>query len=413
MHSLSSPRTLILTERVPHLARLAPSDVAFLLEHHRGHVEVLPTGRHDRFRLTALGCAGILVAPACRFVIRPKIPLVNVFAMLDPLAAVPAAMDAITPRTGTEALEFLAGQLAQRMAERVTAGLYRAYRERCEQGTVLHGQFDLPAQLREAPGRKDQLHSQYDELSADVPCNQAVKTTAEYLLASPLLGAEVCAALRSALAGFVGVSSIPLSARLWETIAAERLLAEYRSLLDLCRLLADSLMPADATGPTLAPSFLLDMERVFERHVTRGVVEGFADSRNHTVGVQVTHTINQPVAEQPDLTMRPDLTIDRDGRTLLVVDAKWKRFPGNAETADLYQMLAYGTALGAEGVVLVYPGKKWRTWEYRFRHTPLSLTMCTLRVGGSREACLRSVRRLSRALKEMSRGGNISVNTPP
>ncbi len=403
MHSLSSLRTLILTERAPRIARLTPSDVAFLLEYHRGHVELAPTGRRDRFRLTALGCAGVLVAPMCRIIIRPKIPLVNVFAMLDPLAAVPTVMDAITPRTGTEVLEFLAGQLAQRLAERVAAGLHRTYRKQREQGTVLHGRLDLPAQLREAPGRKDQLHSQYDELSADVPCNQAVKATAEYLLASPLLGAEVRAALRTVLAGFMGVSSVPLSARLWETIAAERLPAEYRSLLDLCRLLADSLMPGGAAGPTPAPSFLLDMERVFERHVTRGVVDGFADSRNHTVGVQVTHTVNQPIAQQPDLTMRPDLTIDRDGRTLLVVDAKWKRFPGNAETADLYQMLAYGTALGAEGVVLVYPGRKWRTGEYRFRHTPLRLTMCTLRVGGSREACLRSVRRLARALKSMLR----------
>ncbi len=60
MHSLSEPRTLLLTERVPHVARLAPVDVAFLLEHHRAHVEVLPTGRRDRYRLTALGCTGVL-----------------------------------------------------------------------------------------------------------------------------------------------------------------------------------------------------------------------------------------------------------------------------------------------------------------------------------------------------------------
>jgi 5-methylcytosine-specific restriction enzyme subunit McrC len=402
MHSFSKPRTLILTERRPHLARLAPGDVAFLLEHHRGHLEVLPTGRRDRYRLTALGCAGVLVAPTCRFVIRPKIPLVNVFAMLDPLTDVPAATDALTPMTGTEALEFLAGQLARRMAERVAAGLYRAYRERREQGTVLHGRLDLPAQLREAPGRKEQLHSQYDDLSADVLCNHAVKATAEALLASPLLGAEARAALRQALADFEGVSSVPLSPRLWETVEMERLPAEYRPLLELCRLLADCLTLGDTPGPTPAMSFLLDLERVFERHVTRGIVEAFARSQTHAVAVQVTHTVNEPIVEQPDVRMRPDLTIERDGRTVLVIDAKWKRWAGNAETADLYQVLAYGTALGAEGVVLVYPGKRWRAWDYRFTHTPLQLTMCTLRVGGTREACLRSVRRLARVLKNRS-----------
>jgi 5-methylcytosine-specific restriction enzyme subunit McrC len=410
MHSLSSPRTLILTERLPRLVRLAPVDVAFLLEHHRAHVEVLPTGRRDRSRLTALGCVGVLVAPTCRFVIQPKIPLVNVFAMLDPLAAVPSEGDSITPQRGTEALEFLAGQLARRMTERVTAGLHRAYRERREQGTVLHGRLDLPAQLRKAPGRKDQLHSQYDELSADVPCNQAVKATAEGLLSWPLLGADVCAALRRASAGFEGISSVPLSANLWEAVAAERLPADYASLLDLCRLLADSLALSDAPGPSPAPSFLLDLESVFERHVTRGILEAFAASRKYTVAVQATHTVTQPVAEQADVTMRPDVTIDRAGRTVLVVDAKWKRLRENAETADLYQVLAYGTALGAAGVVLVYPGKRWHALDYRFMHTPLRLTMYTLPVAGPRERCLRSVRRLARALKRMLR---LSANTPP
>ncbi len=404
---MSQSRTLILTERRPCIARLAPGDVAFLLEHHRGRLEVLPTSRRDRYRLTALGCAGVLVGPTCRFVIRPKIPLVNVFAMLDPLADVPSQSDLIAAEKGTEVLDFLAGQLARRMVERVTAGLHRAYRQRSEQGTVLHGQIDLPAQLREAPGRKDQLHSQYDELSPDVPCNRIVKATAEKLSASCLLSAEVRAALRQALAGFEGVSSVPLSARLWDELNAEPLPAEYRPLLDLCCLLADSLALNDAAGKIPAPSFLLDLERVFEMHVTRGITEAFAQSPNCTVGVQVTRTVNEPFVDQPDITMRPDLTIDCDGRTVLVIDAKWKRLPRNAETPDLYQVLAYGTALGAEGVVLVYPGRRWSIREYRLTRSPLRLMICTLQVGGTRESCLRSVRRLAQSLKWFS------ANTPP
>ncbi|HTU92602.1 MAG TPA: hypothetical protein VMF69_21150 [Gemmataceae bacterium] len=399
MRSPSQPRTLILTERRPHIARLAPGDVAFLLEHHRGRLEVLPAGRRDRYRLTALGCTGVLIAPACRIVIRPKIPLVNVFAMLDPLADVSSEDDRIAAEMGLEALEFLAGQLARRMAKRVAAGLHRVYRQQSEQGAVLHGRLDLPAQLREAPGRKDQLHSQYDDLSADVPCNRVVKVTAEALLTSPLLGAEVRAALRQALAGFEGVSSEPLTARVWDTIEAERFPAEYRPLLELCRLFADSLALNDTAGNTPSPSFLLDLERVFEKHVTRGIVEAFAQSRNYTVAVQAARTVNEPVAGQPNVTMCPDLTIDRDGRTVLAIDAKWKRLPGNAESADLYQVLAYGTALGAEGVVLIYPGRRWSVREHRFTHTALQLMICTLQVGGTREACVRSVRRLGRTLK--------------
>lgn len=399
MPSLSSPRTLVLTERVPHVGRLAPADVAFLMEQYRGRVEVLPTGQRDHYRVTALGCAGVLIAPSCRIVIRPKIPLVNLYAMLDPLAPVPAATDVVETVAGSEMLDFLAGQLACRMSERVAAGLQRGYRQRREQGTVLHGRIDLPAQLREAPGRKDELHSIYDDLSVDVPCNQVVKATVEALLESSLLAAEVRAALRRSLAGFEGVSSVPLTAQLWEIVQEQRPPEAYRPLLDLCRLLAESLTPTVAAGRTPALSFLLDMERVFEMHVTRGVVAAFARARRHSVAVQTTHIVNRPVVDQPDVTLRPDVTIDRDGRPVLVVDAKWKRLRRGMDTTDLYQVLAYATTLGAEGAALVYPGRRWRQWEYRFTHTPLQLTVYSLPVGGSRLSCLRSLRRLGRALR--------------
>src|SRR4051794_27628875 len=96
-------RTLVLTERVSHLCRLAPADVDFLLAEHRAHVELTPTGERRRYRLVAAGHVGVLVTPGCRLVIRPKIPLANLFHLLDPEAEVPEAADATTPEPGGEA----------------------------------------------------------------------------------------------------------------------------------------------------------------------------------------------------------------------------------------------------------------------------------------------------------------------
>ena len=72
-------------------------------------------------------------------------------------------------------------------------------------------------------------------------------------------------------------------------------------------------------------------------------------SRRHTVAVQTTHMVDQPIADQPDITVRPDLTINRAAQPLLVVDAKWKRLTTGPQTADLYQVLAYGTTWAAGG----------------------------------------------------------------
>jgi 5-methylcytosine-specific restriction enzyme subunit McrC len=382
--------TTLLTERKPRQVRLAPADVVFLQTIHRGRIDVAPTGRRGAYRLTPRGCAGVIVAPTRRFVIRPKIPLQNLFLLLDPDDPVSAAPDEGAPTPGLEILNFLAGRLARLLAERSAAGLRRGYRESAEEGPFLHGRIDVPAQLRESVVRKDRLHGIRDDFTADVPCNQAPKATAERLLASSLLGGRVREALVQALRGFEEVTPTSLTPHVFAAAEADRLAEGYRPLLDLCRLLADALGPSDAAGMTSCPAFLIDMERVFERYVTRGVTKAFADG--WTGAAQQTHVV------APGVEMRPDLTLYRDERPALVVDAKWKRPIGAPAPADLYQMLAYCTALGVGQAALIYPGRRDAVRVFPLHNAPIRVEMHTLRVVGEAARCLRSLKRLGRRL---------------
>ena len=384
-------RTVVLTERRPRRLRLTPADVEFLLAAHRGRIDLAPTGRRGVFRVTPRGCAGVVAAPTRRLVIRPKIPLQNLFFLLDPDDPALAGRDEAAPAPGAEVLDFLAGRLARLLAERSAAGLRRGYRERAEEGPFLHGRIDVPAQLREGPGRKDRLHGRRDDFTADVPCNQAPKATAERLVASALLGGRARDALRAALRGFAEVEAGPLTPGVWAAARADRRAEGYGPLLDLCRLLADALEPTDAAGPAPCPAFLLDMERVFERHVTRGLLEAFAGRDGWAALAQETHVV------APGVEMRPDVTVRRHGRSVLVADAKWKR-PAGAPAADLYQMLAYCTALGVGVAVLIYPGRRDRIRTYALRNAPIRVETRTLRVVGDAAECRRSLRRLGRAL---------------
>ncbi len=395
--------TLRLTERTTTDCRLSPDDVDFLLAAHRAHVRVLPTRRRDVYRLTPLGHVGTLVAPNCRLLIRPKIPVGNLFHLIDPTAAVPAGEDRTEAVPGADLFDFLAGRLACLLDERAALGLHRAYVEQSLHGPFLQGRLDLPAQLRDAHGRKDRVHCRHEDFTADVPCNQVPKTTAELVLRSPLLGNAARAALRRSLAPFIDVGAVALGPDSFAAAAADRLTEAYRPLLDLCRLLAESLNPGEAAGTSVSPAFLLDMERVFERYCTRHCVAAW-DGREvagerWTVSVQPLLRPHAPVARQPDLSMRPDLVLNRDGRPVLVVDAKWKRLSRSAlVTSDVYQVLAYCAALGVGRAALMYPGRHDRAWRYRFEASPVAVTVHTLRVVGSRAACEASARRLAQAL---------------
>jgi 5-methylcytosine-specific restriction enzyme subunit McrC len=396
---MTSPplRTLTLTERRPHECRLTPPDVEFLLAEHCTHLELLPTARRGRYRLTPGGYVGVIVAPRCRLVIRPKVPLQSLFYLLDPLAPVPLVEDHTTADPGTAALSFLAARLAHLLEQRAAAGLQRGYAERAEQGPFLQGRLDLPAQVAGGP-RKDLLHCRYEDFSVDVPCNQTLRATVELLLRSPLVTGGVRGPLRQVLRHFEAVRSVPLGP---DSFAMEtgRLAEGYRPLFDLCKLLVESLMPGEVAGAVACPGFLLDMERVFERCVTDGVLRAFAGDAAHTVAVQPLYLVNEPVPGQPDVQMRPDVLILRGEQPRLVVDAKWKRLrEGPLVTADVYQILAYCTGLGVNRAVLVYPGRRDRAWTYTMARASVRIDVRTLRVVGDREQCGRSLRRLGVAV---------------
>jgi 5-methylcytosine-specific restriction endonuclease McrBC regulatory subunit McrC len=388
-----------LTERVAAECLLMPADVEFLLAHHHGHVRLAPTGLLNRYRVTPLSHVGTIVGPNCRLLIRPKIPLQSLFHLLDPTAPLPVTPDHTAEQTGTEALEFLAGRLARLLAERAAAGLHRAYVEKTETGPFLQGRLDVAAQLREPAGRKDKIHCCYEEFTADIPCNQIPRATAELVLRSALPGNAAHSSVRQSLTMFAEVRPVALAPTEIQAVAADRRIAGYRPLLDVCRLLTEALDPGETAGTTDYPAFLLDMDRVFEHYVTGGVVRACAGSRHYSVAVQPPYLANRPVAGQPNIHLRPDVTIDCDGRPVVVVDAKWKRRAGcPVVTEDLYQVLAYATALGARQSVLVYPGKRDRRWQYALANSPVRLDLHVLQVVGSRRQCDRSLVRLGKRL---------------
>ncbi len=378
-------RTIRLQERRSRDCRLTPADVAFLLGEHRAHVDVAGTARRGFYRLTPRGHIGTIVAPGCRLVIRPKIPLQNLGVLLEPGRRLPADDDRVTAVPGFEVLDFLAGRLAQLLTERAAAGLHQGYAERSEQGPFLQGRLDLPAHLRAAPGRKDRLHCRHDEFTADVPCNQVPRATGELLARCPLLGEEVRTALLQALQAFAGVAAVPLGPELFRAAEPGRLTEDYRPLLDLCRLLADGLTAGEAAGAAPSPAFLLDMERVFERFCAWNLCRHC--DQGYRVEVQPSLQVSDP-----PLPMRPDLLVWKNDEPALVLDSKWKT---SRKADDVQQVLAYCQALGIRRAGLIYPGRGDSGREYRFPRSGTRLTLFKVNVTGPRDHCRRAGRRLA------------------
>jgi 5-methylcytosine-specific restriction enzyme subunit McrC len=321
------------------------------------------------------------------------VPLLSLSYLLDPEADVPVTNDRTDPARDASLLDFLALRLARLMAERADLGLHRGYAERTVEGPLLQGRPDVAAQLRAAPARKDVLHSAYEELTVDVACNQVPRAAAELVLVSALLDEGPRRALTRALRGYAAVSQVPLGPECFALAAGDRLASAYAPLLDLCRLLADGLSPGAESGHTPCPAFLLDMERVFERYVCRGVAAGASavpQAGEWQIGSQPLFRVGEGIE------MRPDLTVRRGGDPHTVIDAKWKR-SARCRT-DLYQVLAYCAALGFPRGALVYPGRRDRKCEHVFPASGVRVAVHTLRVVGSPGECRDSARALVQRL---------------
>jgi 5-methylcytosine-specific restriction enzyme subunit McrC len=389
--------TLILTERQTDECRLDDKDLEFLLTAHGSHLRIVPTRRRDIYRVTPTRLIGTIGAPATRLVIRPKLPLRSLFHLLDPETEVSLSEATANLTEGTEALDFLAWRLARLLGERLASGLHRGYAERSTQGPFLLGRLDLAAQMRDSPVR-DRLHCLRDELTPDILCNQLPRATLECVLRCSLLPDRTVRELERVLPGLQGISPVELSP-VGFLAAAGQAPAAYRSLLGLCRLLAEGLLSEGAGATVAGPTFLLDLGKVFESYVQRGVREAFAGNKV-TVVEQGWSTANEPVPGQPDLLFCPDVTLWAGDEPWAVVDAKWKRLPpqGNI-TADVYQVLAYCAALGAGRAVLVYPARRDSSRTYRLSRTGLRLEEHSLRVTANPDGCRRSLRRLGRTLR--------------
>jgi 5-methylcytosine-specific restriction enzyme subunit McrC len=336
-----------------------------------------------------------------RVVLRPKIPATNLYLLLDPHVPPEVVADSSAAEPGTEAIDFLASRLAAAMVSRAAAGLRRGYVERSDKQPFLQGRLDVAAQARETPAGRARFHTTRDEFSADLAVHRVPKAVAEALLSLPLIPADVRAALRAAIAGYADVPSAGIGPAMFDTLPTGRLSDDDRRLIDLCHLLVGGLRPGESGGDWNPPGFLIDLERVFERYVERGLRSEFPAG---SLDVQREFVYHGPVpAGQPPLIGRPDFVIRSEGQVRCVLDAKWKALGGPPPAADVHQVLAYAGGLGCRDVRLVYPGRRYQEWRYELIERDTSLTVHELRVVGPRAKCGQCVFRLLKSVNQTLR----------
>ena len=103
------------------------------------------------------------------------------------------------------------------------------------------------------------------------------------------------------------------------------------------------------------------------------------------------------------MLLRPDLAWRDGARWMFVGDVKYKRLAPGATNADLYQLLAYATALDLPGGLLVYAEGEPEPEIHTVRHAGKRLEVAALDLSGTLEETLARVETLARRVTGLRR----------
>jgi 5-methylcytosine-specific restriction enzyme subunit McrC len=329
-------------------------------------------------RLTASSHVGLVRAGGFELVVRPKVGVGRLLWLLGH-ARDPAGWrnDDVSLDEHDDLVAAVAVALAQRAGRALAHGVLRGYQPVAEASPVLRGRLREADQMRARLGVAIPLEVGYDDYTADIPENRILAAAARRLLRLPGVPATARAVLHRVGAALADVTPLVPGAPVPPAVPT-RLTRRYQPALRLARLVLAGRsveLPAGRAGPAVAANgFLFDMNAVFEDWLTAALRRAL-EARGGAVDGQRVVALD----EAGRLPARPDITWWDGVRCRAVVDAKYKA-PAQAPAADIYQVLAYCTALGLPDGHLVYAGGTLATHTVRRAGTRLHVHTVDLAV---------------------------------
>ena len=276
-------------------------------------------------------------------------------------------------------------------------GLLHGYRTEEEALHTVRGRIRFADQIRQRFGIPLPIEVRYDEFTDDITENQLVKAAAIRLSGMRLRSQQARRNLGWIAAMLENVSSVESFPIDVPDVRFDRINEHYLGVVGLSRLILRHSAFESERGVVHATGFLMDMNTLFQEFLTVALRE--------TLGLteRVFREKNIDTLDvDGKVKLRPDLTWWHGRECQFVGDAKYKGIENESvPNADLYQLLAYVTALNLPGGLLIYAQGKAETATYTVRNSGRRLEVAALNLGGSLDAVLKRVDVLAERVKAL------------
>jgi 5-methylcytosine-specific restriction enzyme subunit McrC len=236
-------------------------------------------------------------------------------------------------------------------------GLAKGYRATSANGTVFKGRLKIADHLRDNIAHADRFFVEFETFDQDILANRVLVAALD-ALSWCALSDGVARSVEACLSRFPELQHRSVTIESFDPIHLTRSTQRYANALTYARLILSHRGPQLRAGRERVFALLFDMNALWERYIAV-LLRRVAPASIH-VSTQERHVFWKPTHHgvrkiRPDIVLREALVEDA-GKTLLVVDTKWK-VPTNGLPSDddLKQMFVYNELLSGARSMLLYP----------------------------------------------------------
>lgn len=347
-------RTIVLTEYArsdPVALSVSQRDVLGKLV--KGLAITPAAGSTDTYTLTSSSTVGVARVGDLTLELRPKVGVAPVLFLvsyaLNPRSWKPGQAHLADDASLAEAvIPLFTGTVQQA----IRPGLLHGYRSRDDTLATVRGRVRIADQFRSRAGLPLPVEVTYDDFTPDIIENQLLRTAVDTLGRLYLRHENSRTSLARLRLQLSGVSALTPDSRGVPEPHWTRLNERYKPAVALARLIISTAGLEARAGGVDASVFLIDMNAAFERFIRVALREALQlnactfppAARGHPVHLDAHGTVR----------LEPDLSWWTGDRCMFVGDCKYKKTDNTMPNADMYQMLAYLTALQLPHGLLIY-----------------------------------------------------------
>ena len=348
--------TLTLSEHKPTPAIALTGDELDALVRTNIGLVITPTAfQPGRYDIAPGSSVGAVALPHLDVVIRPKIGIKRLLFLIS-YAAHRMKWRAGSPKVDadTDVLDAIALLFCHSALQATERGLLRGYCRVNDELTTIRGRIRMGDLVGRRLGRTPPIDVSYDVFTADIAENQVLLAAADLLRHLPLrsqAARDQVSLVWRRLAMDVHMVGADASAQ----IEWHRLNRHYQPAVELGQLLLRNGSVAIAEGGLEVPSFVVNMNEVFEDFVVAALQDAMRTIDRGLVLDQGAKRRGLALDVAKKIRLEPDISVWRGPACVAIADVKYKRVnAAGVKHPDIYQLLSYLVSTDLAAGMLIY-----------------------------------------------------------